>query len=82
MIELNHFIYTVSSLIRIVAAGSVVTPGQHFPPHSMIMGIPAKRVRALTEEEQERIRLTAGKYVQYAKDYREQMAQGRIEKEL
>lgn len=35
----------------VVAAGSVVPPGKTYPEGSMIMGSPAKAVRALTEEE-------------------------------
>jgi carbonic anhydrase/acetyltransferase-like protein (isoleucine patch superfamily) len=35
----------------VVAAGSVVPPGKKFPEGSMIMGSPAKVVRALREEE-------------------------------
>jgi gamma-carbonic anhydrase len=35
----------------VVAAGSVVPPGKVFPGKSMIMGSPAKVVRALTDEE-------------------------------
>jgi carbonic anhydrase/acetyltransferase-like protein (isoleucine patch superfamily) len=35
----------------IVGAGSLVTQGKAFPPRSMILGNPAKAVRALTPEE-------------------------------
>jgi len=40
----------------IVAAGALVTPGKSFPPRSMIMGSPARRVREITDEEVEAIR--------------------------
>lgn len=46
----------------LVAAGSVVTPRKKFPPNSMIMGAPAKRVRELTSEE---IRFVANHYKSY-----------------
>ncbi|WP_430735858.1 gamma carbonic anhydrase, partial [Gracilibacillus dipsosauri] len=42
-----------------VAAGSLVPPGKKIPPHTLVMGSPAKVVRALTEEdykEMERVR--------------------------
>ena len=39
----------------VIAAGSVVTPGTEFPPNSLIMGAPAKRVRETTEEERQNI---------------------------
>ena len=39
----------------IVAAGSVVTQNKKFPPRSLIMGIPAKVIRKLTDSEIEKI---------------------------
>lgn len=35
----------------IVAAGAVVPEGREFPPHSLIVGIPAKRVGEVSEEQ-------------------------------
>ena len=35
----------------LVAAGSVVPPGKVYPKNSFIMGIPAKRIREITEAE-------------------------------
>ena len=35
----------------LVAAGSLVTQGKVIPPHSLVMGSPAKVIRALTAEE-------------------------------
>ncbi len=46
----------------IVGACSLLTQGKDFPPGSLIMGIPAKVVRPLTEEEIEANRATARKY--------------------
>ncbi|THB79225.1 MAG: gamma carbonic anhydrase family protein [Desulfobulbaceae bacterium] len=46
----------------IVAAGSLVPPGKVFPAGSMIMGSPAKRVRALKPEESVMIRRVAENY--------------------
>ena len=47
----------------LVAAGALVTPGTVVPPGSMVMGSPAKVVRALTAEEQSRLRGWAEKYL-------------------
>lgn len=35
----------------IVAAGALVPEGKEFPPHSLIVGVPAKRVREVTDEQ-------------------------------
>lgn len=37
----------------VVAAGALVTQGKVFPPNSLIMGSPAKRIRDLTLEERQ-----------------------------
>jgi carbonic anhydrase/acetyltransferase-like protein (isoleucine patch superfamily) len=47
----------------IVGANALVTEGKHFPPGSLILGSPAKVVRALTADEIERIRQGAATYV-------------------
>ncbi|MDQ8181779.1 gamma carbonic anhydrase family protein [Pelagicoccus sp. SDUM812005] len=47
----------------IVGAGSLVTPRTIIPPGSMVMGAPAKVKRALTEDEQAKIKSWAAKYV-------------------
>lgn len=39
----------------LVGAGSLVTSNKKFPPNSLIMGSPARLVRALTDEEVERM---------------------------
>ncbi len=46
----------------IVGAGAVVTPRTIIPPGSMVLGAPAKVVRALTEEEQQGLKKWAEKY--------------------
>lgn len=53
----------------IIAAGAVVTPGMKVPKNSLVMGVPAKIVRELTEEEMEAIRENAELYVRTAKLY-------------
>lgn len=53
----------------IVAAGAVVREGQHIPSGVLVAGVPARIVRALTEQEQESIAQTAAHYVEYARQY-------------
>ena len=47
----------------IIGAGALVTGGKKIPPGSMVMGSPAKVVRALSIEEQESIQTWAQRYV-------------------
>ncbi len=47
----------------IVGANALVTQGTHVPPGSMVLGSPAKVIRALTEKERGSLRLWAEKYV-------------------
>ena len=47
----------------LVGAGSLVTEGKSFPPGSLIMGAPAKFVRALDAAAIERLRQSASHYV-------------------
>ncbi|MDB6150474.1 MAG: carbonic anhydrase/acetyltransferase, isoleucine patch superfamily [Chthoniobacter sp.] len=56
----------------IIGAGALVTGGRKFPPGSLILGSPAKVVRALTLDEQASIRGWADKYVLLSRHYREQ----------
>ncbi len=50
----------------IVAAGSVVTEGKIFPEGSLIMGVPARAVRELGEEEFAQIKDNALRYFKLA----------------
>jgi carbonic anhydrase/acetyltransferase-like protein (isoleucine patch superfamily) len=54
----------------LVAAGAVVTEGKLFPPGSLIMGAPAKAVRALDQESVAKLRQGALDYVQNGRAYR------------
>ncbi len=56
----------------IVGAGALVTEGKEFPDGSMIMGAPAKVVRALKPEEIARLAGSAAHYVQQAERHRTQ----------
>ena len=50
----------------IVGAGALVTKGMKVPPGSMVLGMPAKVVRPLTEEEQAGLHHWAEKYTHVA----------------
>ena len=54
----------------IIAAGAVVTEGATIPPGSLVMGMPAKVKRPLTDDEIARNRWAAEHYVANAKRYR------------
>ncbi len=53
----------------IVGAGALVTEGKEFPPRSLILGVPAKVVRPLTDEEVRKNRASAAHYVANWKRY-------------
>jgi carbonic anhydrase/acetyltransferase-like protein (isoleucine patch superfamily) len=48
----------------IIGAGAVCTEGSAFPPNSLVVGVPARRVRETTSEDRERIRRTVESYVE------------------
>ncbi len=54
----------------VVGAGSLVTEGKEFPDGSMIMGSPAKVVRALSPEQAQGLRGIAGHYVDNARRFK------------
>ena len=54
----------------LVGAGSLVTEGKEFPDGSLIVGAPAKVVRALTPEQIEGLQRAALHYVENAQRYR------------
>ena len=47
----------------LVAAGALVREGMHVPPDSLVAGVPARVVRALSEAERERLARTAEAYL-------------------
>ncbi|MGH7885149.1 MAG: gamma carbonic anhydrase family protein [Thermodesulfobacteriota bacterium] len=53
----------------IVGAGSVVPPGFRVPSGSLVMGVPAKIKRELSEKEIKDIKKSAMNYVQNARNY-------------
>ncbi|HEX2741952.1 MAG TPA: gamma carbonic anhydrase family protein [Rubrobacter sp.] len=60
----------------IVAAGAVVPEGREFPPRSLIVGIPAKRIGDVSEEQTADIARGAGEYVERARAHKESLARG------
>jgi carbonic anhydrase/acetyltransferase-like protein (isoleucine patch superfamily) len=53
----------------IVAAGTLVPEGMEIPPGSLVMGLPAKVRRPLTDEERESITTYASNYFAYKESY-------------
>ena len=53
----------------VIAAGSVVPPGMVVPPRSLVMGLPGKIVRRVTDEELERTRIISARYLKLAASY-------------
>ena len=54
----------------IVGAGALVKEGMRVEPRTLVVGVPAKVARRLSDEEVERIKRSAANYVEYMKDYR------------
>ena len=55
----------------IVGAGAVVSEGKEFPERSLILGVPGKLVRELTDEQVQHIQDNADNYVRLSKQYKE-----------
>lgn len=53
----------------LVAAGSLISPGTIIPPRSLVMGMPARVKRALTDEEVASLNLFWMNYLEYTKLY-------------
>lgn len=60
----------------IVGAGALVTGGTHIPPGSLVLGSPAKVMRALSPEEQDAVQEWALRYITLSRRYREEMKNG------
>ena len=58
----------------IVAAGTLVPEGMKIPPRSLVMGLPAKVRRPVTEEERQGLRVYANNYLEYKETYLEETA--------
>lgn len=53
----------------IIAAGAVISEGAVIPPYSLVMGVPGKVRREVTEEERERFRVNAQHYIELCEQY-------------
>jgi len=58
----------------LVAAGAIVTEGKVFPDRMLILGVPAKPVRPLTETEVADLHDIAHRYAARGQRYRTQLA--------
>ena len=56
----------------LVAAGSLISPGTIIPPRSLVMGVPGRVKRPLTDEEVASLDLFWQNYVTYSKVYRQE----------
>lgn len=55
----------------LIGAGALVTEGKVIPPRSLVIGMPARIVRELSDEEVEKLRWSAKHYVDASTKYRE-----------
>ena len=55
----------------IVGAGALVKEGWQVPPRSVVLGVPGRIVRQVTDAELDRIRMNWAVYVAYAAQYRD-----------
>lgn len=53
----------------IIGANALVTEGMKIPPHSIVMGSPAKVVKPMTEAHIEKVKRNAQAYVALSKEY-------------
>jgi len=56
----------------IIGAGALVPEGMAVPPGSVVMGVPGKVRRQVTESDRERILRNADNYVRYRQEYKEE----------
>ena len=54
----------------VIAAGSLVTAGTRIPPRSLVLGVPGKVKKTLTEADEAFHRELAAKYMRLAHNYR------------
>lgn len=54
----------------LVAAGALLPEGREYPPGSLIMGVPGRQVRLLTDEERAEVAQGADAYVRNARRFR------------
>ena len=73
LIEMNATVLNGAHISKnsIVGAGAVVSEGKEFPEGSLILGVPAKAVKELSQEQIEHIQHNADNYVKLSKQYKE-----------
>jgi len=54
----------------IIAGGTIIAPRKKIPPKSLVMGVPGKIIRTLTDEEIKSLKTSAQNYVELAKHYK------------
>ena len=57
----------------LVAAGALLPEGREYPSDSLIMGVPARAVRELTDDERARVAEGSEVYQQRAREHRDQL---------
>ncbi len=57
----------------LVAAGALLPEGRSYPPGSLIMGVPGRQVRMLSDEERAEVAQGADIYVRNARRFRDQL---------
>jgi carbonic anhydrase/acetyltransferase-like protein (isoleucine patch superfamily) len=57
----------------IVGANALIPEGKKFPENSLIIGVPGKIKREIEESEIEAIKENAAEYVEFVREYREEM---------
>ncbi|MSQ92709.1 MAG: gamma carbonic anhydrase family protein [Gammaproteobacteria bacterium] len=58
----------------IIGAGCVITEGKDIPPNSLVVGIPGRVIRSVSDEQSRRIRSTAEVYIDRGRKYLERRA--------
>jgi gamma-carbonic anhydrase len=58
----------------LIAAASLVPPGMHIPEGSLVMGVPGKVIRPLTDADRERVMKGWRNYIGYAQTYKKQLS--------
>jgi carbonic anhydrase/acetyltransferase-like protein (isoleucine patch superfamily) len=53
----------------LIAAGTLITEGRRIPPRSVVMGVPGKVVREVTDEDLRRTLSIAAHYLEMAQRY-------------
>lgn len=59
----------------LIGANALITQGQHVPDNSLVLGSPGKVIRPLNEEEAGRLSVSATRYVEKGRFFRERLKQ-------